>query len=172
MSALQDEYPGLTILLTFGPSLVRATTDAGRAPIEDAEYGLLVPFVAGMKEAALGPTRLVDGHEPSYGYRDTAAFERALRNIRDASPKLEAAFGLWLDYDHPKHGWNADDPAKNYFTPDGFATSLRAALERAEEIVWIYTENPRWWTEQGGAVKLPVAYVEAIRRARNDLGAD
>ena len=31
---------------------------------------------------------------------------------------------------------------------------------------WIYGETPRWWSEQGGPVKLPPAYAGALRRAR------
>jgi hypothetical protein len=32
--------------------------------------------------------------------------------------------------------------------------------------VLIYTETPRWWSAQGGALKLPADYAEALRRAR------
>ena len=70
MNALQEGYPDLAVMLTFGPSLVRTKTENGKLPVEDAEYGLLVPFVAGMAEARKGKSRLIDGHEPSYGYRD------------------------------------------------------------------------------------------------------
>ena len=172
MAAFQDGFPGLTVLLTFGPSLVRAKTDGGKIPREDTEYGLLVPFLEGMAEARRGDSRIVDGHEPSYGYRDVNRFDAALEAIRSATPKLDAGFGLWLDYDHPKHGWDAEHTARNYFTPDAFETSLRAALERSDGIVWVYTEKPRWWSKDGGTVKLPEAYVAAIRRARRGLAAD
>ena len=172
MTALQEGFPGLTVLLTFGPSLVRNKTDGGKKPIQDAEYGLLVPFVEGMAESRKGQTRLIDGYEPSYGYRDTTKFDAALELIRLSTPKLEAGFGLWLDYDHPKYGWNTIEPARNYFTPETFETSLRAAFERSDGIVWIYSETPRWWTKDGGAVKLPPAYIEAIRKAKQAATTD
>jgi hypothetical protein len=172
MTAFQQGFPGLTVLLTFGPSYVRAKTDGGKVAREETEYGLLVPFLEGMVEARRGDARIIDGHEPSYGYRDAKRFDAALDSIRASTPKLDAGFGLWLDYDHPKHGWDAENPARNYFTPESFETSLRAALERSDEIVWIYTETPRWWSKDGGAVKLPDAYVAAIRRARRGNTAD
>jgi hypothetical protein len=79
---------------------------------------------------------------------------------------LSVGFGLWLDQDWRKNGWNVDDVAKNYFTPGTFQDSVHAALAAADEYVWIYTETPRWWSDQGGPVKLPAAYVEALRNAR------
>jgi hypothetical protein len=172
MTALQDEQSGLTLLLTFGPSYVREKSEGAKTTLEVAEYGLLVPFVEGLHEAARGATRIVDGHESSYGYRDVVHFDAALRTIREARPRLEPGFGLWLDYDHSKYGWDGHDPSKNYFTPEGLESSLRAAFERADEIVWLYNETPRWWTEQGGPLKLPAAYVDAIRHVREKLALD
>ena len=44
---------------------------------------------------------------------------------------------------------------------------MRAALTRADEVVWVYTETPRWWAADGGPpAKLPAAYVDALKRAR------
>jgi hypothetical protein len=86
---------------------------------------------------------------------------------------VSAGFGLWLDYDWPKKGWNTGDLSKNYFSPDGFETSLRAALEQSDEYVWIYSETPRWWSEKpGGPVALPPAYADTVRRARRALVGD
>jgi hypothetical protein len=169
MNALQEGYPELVVMLTFGPSLVRSKTENGKLPIEDAEYGLLVPFVAGMAEARKGKTRLIDGHEPSYSYVDPKKFDVALDSIRNSTPSLEAGFGLWLDYNHPKYGWDDLNPERNYFRPETFETSLRAALARSEGIVWIYSETPRWWSKEGGQVKLPKTYIDAIRRAKRDF---
>jgi hypothetical protein len=73
-----------------------------------------------------------------------------------------------LDYDWRANGWDPRDPAKNYFTPAAFEASLKAALGRSDQYVWIYTETPRWWSEEGTRVQLPDAYVEAIRRARSE----
>ena len=85
---------------------------------------------------------------------------------------VSAGFGLWMDYDWRKRGWDAGDPARNYFTPEAFGASLRRALERSDEYVWVYTETPRWWSEGGHRVELPDAYERAIRRAREGLAAD
>ena len=81
---------------------------------------------------------------------------------------VSLGFGVWMDQDWRKHGWIVEDVSKNYFTPEAFETSVRAALTTADEYVWIYTETPRWWSEKGGMVQLPPAYAEALRRARKE----
>jgi hypothetical protein len=173
MDALQQGFPGLTVFSTFGPSLVYAQTGKGKTPVKDASYGLLVPLLQGMSDAVRGGTRLVDGHELSYGYKDSRRFDEALGVIRALQPKMEAGFAVWLDHDWRRRGWNGDDPSKNEFTPAVFEGAVRAALERSDEIVWVYTESPRWWSEPDGRpVKLPAAYLDALRRARRGLAAD
>jgi hypothetical protein len=72
-----------------------------------------------------------------------------------------------LDRDWRKLGWDIENAGKNYFTPETFETAVRAALQRADEYVWIYSETPRWWSTEGNTVKLPQAYAEGLRRAKN-----
>src|SRR5262245_29365504 len=136
-----------------------------------------------MIEAAGAKTKIVDGFEPSYGYRDPDRFGRAYETMTSrtsglmASPEryrrvISAGFGLWLDYDWRKRGWKTDDLASNYFSPDRFESALRNALERCDEYVWIYTETPRWWSSEGKSISLPDPYVLAVRRAREGLCSD
>ena len=183
MGAFQDGFPDLTVFLTFGHTLPRTKSGAGKTPLAECEYGLLAPFLDGMVEAARGGARLVDGFELSYGYKEQAQFDEGYRMMREgvlpivADPAkyggvVSAGFGLWMDYDWRKNGWDAADPSKNDFTPEGFGASVRRALGRSDEYVWVYTETPRWWSEGGGRVKLPAAYERAIRRAREGLRAD
>jgi hypothetical protein len=183
MLAFQEGFPDLTVLLTFGHSLVWKQSDGGKRPMADCPDGLLVPFLDGMLEASEGKTRLVDGHELSYGYRDVIAFSRAYDAIKRDAAKLgsdrsayyrlmSAGFGLWLDYDWPKKGWNTSEVEKNHFSPDRFETSLRAAIEQSDEYVWIYTEKPRWWSARRGTIDLPREYVEAVRRVRRAFMED
>jgi hypothetical protein len=180
MEAFQEGCPDLTVLLTFGHSLLWKRSEQGKKPLADCRDGLLVPFLDGMIAATKGKTRLLDGHEMSYGYREGAQFVRARDAIKLGSSSLaadrgkyqsvvSAGFGLWLDYDWRKHGWNSANVAANYFTPDRFESSLRAAVEQADEYVWIYTEKPRWWSDRGGAIDLPQAYIDAVRRVRRAL---
>ena len=176
MAAFQEGFPDLTVFLTFGHSLPWTRSGRGKMPLAPCDYGLLAPFLDGMIDEARGKARLVDGFELSYGYRDEAQFDRGYRLMKDgvlpivASPEayrrvVSSGFGLWLDHDWRKHGWDVADPSKNYFTPESFEASLRLALKRSDEYIWIYSESPRWWSEEGGRVKLPEAYVRAIRRA-------
>ena len=78
---------------------------------------------------------------------------------------FEKSFGLWMDFDWRKHGWDTKDLTKNYFTPEAFAQSLRHALEQTDEYVWVYTERPKWWSAEGKSIDLPKAYDDAVRRA-------
>ena len=180
MSAFQDGFPDLTVLLTFGHSLAWKQSDGGKKLLADCRDGLLVPFLDGMIDSANGKTQLVDGHEASYGYRDPALFAQARDAIKlkasglAADPAkygktVKAGFGLWLDYDRPRYGWNTTKLESNYFSPERFLASLSAAVEQTEEYVWIYTEKPRWWSNVGTAVNLPPAYIDAVQRVRLKL---
>ncbi len=184
MSALQSGFPDLTVMLTFGPSWLcprRAAPDVEVVHPRMQRYGLLVPFVDGMIDAAKGKTRIVDGFEASYGYREAMDFEKAHELItRTAAPQManpsayrrliSAGFGLWLDYDWRQRGWKTETPEANYFSPERFEKALSSALRWADEYVWIYTEKPRWWTSDGKRVELPEAYVRSIRQARVQSG--
>jgi hypothetical protein len=184
MEAFHAGFPGLTVFLTFGHSLPRSISLRTRKPLAECSSGLLAPFLDGMIEAARGDTRLVDGYELSYGYKRKAQFDDAYRLMRSGvlpivgapaesySRVVSAGFGLWMDHQWRTRGWDADDPSKNDFTPEAFEASLRWALERSDEYVWIYTETPRWWSPEGKRIQLPDAYDAAIRRARRDPAAN
>jgi hypothetical protein len=177
MAAFQEDSPDLTLMLTFGPSLVWRQSQDGTTPIEACRYGLLVPFVDGLIASARGKTRIIDGFEQSYGYRDSAQFESAHRLITTVAARQMAdppayrrvvspAFGLWLDFDWRRRGWKPDAPESNYFSPERFESALRAAMDRSEEYVWIYTEKPRWWTTPGNPADVPRVYEQSTRKAR------
>jgi len=177
MEALQKGCPDLPVFLTFGYSLPWLESAVGKGSLADCHYGLLAPFLDGMVQAAKGRTRLIDGNESAYGYKDLQQFERSYRSMKeDLLPIVNdpakyhqvfsLGFGLWLDRDWRKFGWNEQDFSTNYFSPEAFQASLRQALALADEYVWIYTETPRWWSKDGKPVKLPQAYEAAVRRAR------
>ena len=130
MEAFQAGFPDLVVLLTFGHSLPWVESGRGKKPLAETDYGLLAPFLDGMVEAARGKTKIVDGHELSYGYKTAARFAEAHATIKEGVAPIvadraayarvvSAGFGLWLDFDWRKQGWNVDDPSKNYFTPEG-----------------------------------------------------
>ncbi len=179
MQAFQEGYPGLTVFLTFGYSLPWLESSSGKGSLADVHYGLLAPFMDGMIEAARGRTRIIDGHETADGYKTAAQFSTARKTtaqgllpiVRDLSRYAQVVsigFGLWLDHDWRKTGWNTEEPDKNYFSPEAFELSVREALKAADQYVWVYSETPRWWSEGGQPVKLPSAYDEAIRCARGE----
>ena len=182
MAAFQQGFPDLTVLCTFGHSLVWRQSEGAKKPLEKCPDGLLAPFLDGMIEGAQGKARLIDGYELSYGYRDASQFARARQTIKADARSLSSipqgydqfvspAFGIWLDYDWPKEGWHPADPQRNHFSPERLETSLRAAIEQCDVYVWIYTEKPRWWSEKGAA-DVPLPYVETIRRVRRVLSGD
>jgi hypothetical protein len=177
MRAFQGGFPNLTVFLTFGYSLPWSETHGGKVSLADCHYGLLAPFLDGMLEAAAGSSQLADGYEISYGYKDVTRFAPAYRAMQTEllpivqDPEKYArffsfGFGVWLDHDWRKTGWNPNDVSKNFYTPEAFEKTVRQALATADEYVWIYSETPRWWSKQGHPIQLPPAYAQALRQAR------
>jgi hypothetical protein len=176
MQAFQEGFPGLKVLLTFGYSLPWQESESGKRPLRECSYGLLAPFLDGMVEAAQDGSQLIDGCESAYGYFEDKDFHKARQMIRhdvlalvadrDKYQKVfSASFGLWLDYQWRQKGWNVERPELNPHPPEKFEQTVRTALECADEFVWIYSETPRWWSDEGGPIKLPPVYDAALRRA-------
>ncbi len=176
MRAFQSEFPGLKILMTFGYGAPWQESDAGKRPLKECTTGLLAPFLDGMVDAAEGGSQLIDGWESAYSYFVEKKFWLARKMIHEdilamvADPEkyrkvFSASFGLWMDYMWNKDGWNVEHPERNPHPPDKFEQVIRLALTYADEYVWIYSEQPRWWSDQGHPIKLPPAYDAAIRKA-------
>jgi hypothetical protein len=177
MTALQSEFPDLVVFLTWSYSLPFQQAEGELKRLATTEYGLLKPFLDGLFDAAAGSTKIVDGFESSYGYKEAGRFDAVRTMMKktvlhwppDRERYLKHAslgFGLWMDYDWRKKGWDERDLAKNHFTPQELEASLRKALATSDEFVWVYTENPRWWTAPDGkSAALPSEYADAVRRA-------
>jgi hypothetical protein len=170
VKAVNQQYPDITILLTFGygVSYGRAEQPKDRST---AAYGLLADFLDGVLDACTKATVLVDAWEFAYPYKERKQFTQAYETITKKAlgwtavpekykAQVKAGFGIWMD--HKKKGWDVADFSKNYFSPGEFEAAVRSALEVSDGYVWIYTERPKWWTNE----MLPKAYVEALAKAR------
>jgi hypothetical protein len=178
MEAFQKGYPGLTVFLTAGYSYPWRQTRRGRRPLQDVSYGLVPPFLDGLLDAAKGKTMIVDGHESAYSYTTPEEFPDWYRVMKHellpfvADParyarRFSFSFGIWMDKDSTDKGWSVDDFSKNGHLPETLEKVVAKALEVADEYVWLYTEQPKWWTAPGGAPdKVPAAYDEAVRRGK------
>ena len=177
MAALRSSYPDLVLLVTFGHTLAAwESRYRGGAPLPSLQYGLLPAFMDGLVDGAEAG-QVVDGYELSYAYREAAQFTAARHEMREgilpyvADPRryrrvVRVGFGLWMDNDWRRHGWDPGDPSKNWFTPAAFESSLRAALAHTDGYVWVYTETPRLWTRDGRPESYPPAYLDALRAVR------
>ena len=176
MTAFQEAYPDVTVFLTFGYSLPWYESNAGARSLAECENGLLAPFLDGMLQAANGKSKIVDGHEPSYGYREPEQFAAAYKAmktgllpiVRDPikySQVFSIGFGIWLDYRWQSLGWDTADFAKNHFTPETFGANVDTAFKTSDEYVWVYSETPRWWIAEGKSTNLPQVYADSLRTA-------
>jgi hypothetical protein len=171
MKAMNGPFSDITVLLTYAYSI----TGGGPSEREGNSYGLLADFVDGMLDVVTPQTTLVDAWEGAYGYKSKEQFQFAYERIKRKLARLaadpekyrrhfQAGFGIWLDCNSggKKASWHTDDLAKNYFSPATFENSVRLALQTTDRYVWIYSEQPRWWSKD----RLPPEYVEALAKAR------
>jgi hypothetical protein len=177
MEAFQDSFPDITVFTAFGVSMAYDQQTRHRVPPRTQDYGLLVPFMDGMVDAAHGRARIIEGFEGAYPVRDASEFARLVEQARGPMLSLVAdrakfrkvvsyGFGIWMDYDWQGKGWSTVRPDSNFRPPAQLEAVLRAALQASDEYVWLYSEKPRWWSEERGTRDLPEAYRNAVHRAR------
>ena len=171
VQAIAREYPNAVLLTLWMNSI---NLNSGRRDNPDdslvsADYGLLPAFVDGMLEAAPDTMVLVDGCESGYYMDSEEAYLRAANDLRSwsgpamrlVSPlnrakyrrQVQVGFGFYLDRflkeapDHPERALAH------------LERNLAFARESADEYVWIYGEQCRWW---GDAPNFP----KTVGRAR------
>jgi hypothetical protein len=165
------------VFLTLGYSLPLHETGGGIHPLTITHNGLLAPFLDGMFAAASDSVVIVDGQEHAYPYRQPAQFAAkadsmrrgVLRLVADPpryAKHLSVGFGIWLDNESERLGWNETDPGQNYFTPEAFAVAVQAAFDHSDRYVWIYSQKPRWWSAAGHPLRMSAAYDSVLRRIR------
>ncbi len=170
MQTVNQSFADITVLMTFGYRIAQPGQGSDRST---AHYGLLADFLDGMLDACSPETKIVDAWEFAYPYKTPKQFQEGYETIRTKSLEwtqntqqyrrhVTAGFGLWMDCHWRQVGWNLEDFSKNHFTPGEFENSVRLALKTSDQYVWIYTEQPRWWTNE----KLPPEYVAALTNAR------
>ena len=169
MTALNAEYPDITVFLSFGyysfgpAGVQRATT----------QYGLAANFVDGLLDAATDTTKIIDGWEISYYFtrREQFSVVKAMMskelvafsgNAAQYQKLVRPAFAVYMDRGYAVHGWNAELWWLNAFSPVQLQTQLEYAFEATDQYVWLYSEHPKWWTNEN----LSPDYIEAVRAAR------
>ncbi len=168
MENLQSEFPGISILTTYGYQM------AYRHKVDRPEknlYGLLPAFLDGMLDSAEGKTMIHDGWEFAYEYRTEKEFQDAYRamrkkgEIQTGSPDqfrkhYRAGFGLWIDCNSNdvKQGWHPDKVRENYFTPEQFSQVVGYARKYTDRYIWIYSERARWWKDRN----ISPAYIKSL----------
>jgi hypothetical protein len=190
--AVTAVYPGITLFLAFGPS----ATCLGRGAPPERTYGLLAAFVDGLLGGAAGRATVVDGFELAYPYRSCERFREAYARLRGTCRALsldpakydrwlEIGFGIWLDFDSLSTCQDPEvagrpcrwfDPSlyppewRHVVDPQQFARAVASARAVSDSYVWIYTTEPKWWTEANPlGENLPEAYVAALESGPGGL---
>jgi len=179
MRAMRAEFPDLTVLGYWLTSVCLRALDASGggsvAGLAAEDYGLYPAFVDGWLDAAPATVKFVDGQEFAYRWDGEAAFQAgALRVKHDCQAfitstnrakyraQVQASFGFYLDaYVNPPG-------SSYYFGREGeprvqrLANNLAAAVGAADEYVWIYGEQHRWWPPIAPGKKSRTAWTEAL----------
>jgi hypothetical protein len=174
MQAFSRHYPDITVLLTYGYGITGLGGDRSKAP-----YGLLKDLLDGLFDGAVAGATLVDAFEGAYSFRTHREFVNARETVLQTLPRqtgnprqyrrhVRLGFGIWMDNRYGAKAWHTDDLEQNYFTPEEFEYAVFCALDVADRYVWVYTEHPKWWTNE----QLPPAYREALQRVRTPRVVD
>lgn len=174
MAAMIAAWPNVVVLVFLGPYISEpktATFFSGYFPYNDvsAANRTLTSFIVGMVEATVGTSaRVVDGGE-IYTQRTPAQFERSYLWQKSELAKESALFPKTLDYpaaisvsfgvyDQP---WLGAAMSETIVEP-----TIINAMKRADRYVWFYTEKYDWWGTGNPKTKVPVEWVDAVRRTR------
>ncbi|MFH1616488.1 MAG: SUMF1/EgtB/PvdO family nonheme iron enzyme, partial [Planctomycetota bacterium] len=182
IEAMQAENPYILVFVTVSYTYIWKMMERDGTTLLTCDHGLLPSFIDGLIEGAGPGVRLIDAYEWAYLNRTLAEFQEerqvfesdCLPIVRDPASyasKFELAFPVWLDYGNRWGDWHYDPNEfyLNYYTPKQFNQTLKAAMQVADEYVWIYNEWLFWWDAYGYR-DIPLAYEQAVRDAWTWIG--
>jgi hypothetical protein len=199
--ALQEEFPGIIIFSLrelsewqngspFSGALLPVINKGKTVQeLENAWWGLHVPFYAGILDAIHPDVKLIDGNEEAYYYTSALEYYRLRSTLRNDAKAL-IPLELWAKYasrNEIAHSISVDYIAGNWLGMSPFPYRLTGqsvmmtaeekikwfehnayyALRTADEYAWLYTEDMNWWTGE----KVPEGFREAILRAKQKVAA-
>ena len=176
MQAVVEEYPNITLFCYFMNSVSAAATGRAdpRPALATEGYGLYPAMVDGWLDVAPPGVVLVDGCESAYLYNSRQQFLEAALLMKGACQELvspenrakyraqvQASFGLYLDaYWTPKGSpWYID--GRGGSRVERLRINTVDALAAADEYVWVYGEQFRWWPTANGRVQ-PKTWPDAL----------
>ncbi|MGD0090525.1 MAG: hypothetical protein ABSE73_11450 [Planctomycetota bacterium] len=163
VQAIAAEFPNAVILTLFANSV---NLQAGRHDNPDdvlvsEHYGLLPAFVNGMLDKLPPLMVLVDGCENGYYMDSVAEYLRAAAEMRQwtgaalqlVAPEnraryraqVQAGFGFYLDMFLNEEGNRYYRGPRNGSRLTRMRENLTFARQAADEYVWVYGEQCRWW---------------------------
>ncbi|MHB1461893.1 MAG: hypothetical protein ACYC1M_11480 [Armatimonadota bacterium] len=187
MVAINEEYPDITLLYYFGPSVV------GYPRNLKGWCGMMPAFVDGMIKHAKKGFKIIDGFEQAYGYRTEKQYAEARQKMVDTAKHsaypsayrkhVQVGFSYWPDQmaGNPTIGrksFDAKEISNNYYLPDEVAYAANNSLRYADEYVWMWAESLDIWNnammiyDSKGVMhyeSVPAAYIDALRRARTGI---
>ncbi len=182
MGAITAEFPELVLFCYFLNS-VQPGSAPQPARLAHEGYGLLPAFLDGWLDAMPPTVTLVDGCEGAYLYNTAERFLAATVRIKgDAQQfvapenrakyraQVQAGFGLYLDayWNPPASPWHVAT-ASNETRAACLGRNVAAALRAADEYVWIYGEQFRWWPTPKANVRAR-SWPEALPGCDAELG--
>ncbi|MDR2706473.1 MAG: hypothetical protein LBC02_11900 [Planctomycetaceae bacterium] len=164
MKAVVAEYPEMVLFTLFILDFVPHSEEYedANAKLETHSYGLLPAYFNGMLDAVPPEMKIVDGCESGYyrnGNDDYIRRAWALQAIGGPALRLivpenrqkyinqvQIGFGFYLDmYTNPEGHQYYRGPKDGGTRLDRLEDNLYGARKAADEYVWIYGEQRRWW---------------------------
>lgn len=164
MKAMADEYPDMVLFTLFILNVVPKPSEYQDADtlLEPAGYGLLPAFLNGMLDVLPPGMKVVDGCESGYYHNGMNEYARwslevqavgggamrlvAPENRQKYAAQVQVGFGFYLDmYTNPEGSvyYRGSKPGGTRL--DRMMDNLAAATATADEYVWLYGEQRRWW---------------------------
>jgi hypothetical protein len=197
VKALQEEFPGIVILSLreisdlqdgspFSQHLL-PVLDSQKAirNLENAWWGLHLPFTIGIMDAINPDVEFIDANEEAYFYTSAIEYYKVRDVLKnDARELIPAELHLkYASHYQIGHAISADYTAGNWLGISSFPYRLKAqakmltpeqraqwfehnayyALRTSDKYVWLYTERANWWTGEN----VPEGFAEALIRAKN-----
>ena len=168
MAAMAGEYPDMvffTLFMNSGTALGALGGDPRETMERNERYSLYPALVNGWLDAVPPTVTIVDGFEMAYPHSDEAQYLKHVNGIRNTTVALvspenrlkyrgqvQAGLALYMDAfaGAPKSDVHADvylDPPLTGTIVERLQQAAGSALDAADEYVWIYGEQYRWWPD-------------------------